>query len=511
MRTGRAIAAHGKCGLPAISYAIKNRKHLSPEVLSALEIVLTRPVNQKSILSGRFRVHYDTTGNDAPSMLDSLYQPILGTADQYADSVAATANYCETFETQVLGYLPSPSDGDAGGGPEYDIYVASIGPPLYGFTTPDSVLIDKPDGGTWTSYITVDNTFQWVNPPANRGMPALRVTLAHELHHSIQIGGYGYWTSDIFFYELTSAWMEDVVFPAVKDYLQYTSSSQGQFANPQVPFNSNDFIMYSRAIWGHFVTKRFGIDAMLQTWKDISIVPPLHAIDMALSAPPYNSNFKNAFAEWTVWNYFTGARSDSVNYYPEGALYPEIVSTSIDFFPPSQLLGGSLFVLSSAYYNINSGAETLPFLVSNINLDSAIAGDLSTFPYSYSLTETQYSNLSSSLIVSDPSNWYSKILFGGNSIVDPFPDPFQANGSNVISIPVNGPGPVTGTLYIFSSDMKLVYSGTLSTKLSTLLGEQVFQWNGKKNNNDVASSGIYIYFIQIQGQSIKGKFALLRK
>ena len=511
MGNGQVIAAHDKCGLPAISFAIKNRDRLSPEVRSALDIILDRPTNQKNILSGRFRVHYDTTGTDAPAMLDSLYQKIPGTADQFADSVAAIANYCETYETQTLGYLPSPSDGDAGGGPEYDIYVASIGPPLYGFTTPDSVLINKPDGETYTSYITVDNSFQWVNPPVNRGMPALRVTLAHELHHSIQIGCYGYWTSDIFFYELTSAWMEDVVFPAVKDYLQYTSSSQGQFANPHVPFNSNDFIMYSRAIWGHFVTKRFGIDAMLQTWKDISIVPPLQAIDMALSTPPYNSSFKSAFAEWTVWNYFTGARSDSVDYYPEGALYPEIVSTTIDFAPPSQSLGGNLSALSSAYYNINSGAETLPFLVSNINLDSAIARYLSTFPYSYSLVEGLNSNLSSNLIVSDPSNWYSKILLGGNTILDPFPDPFRANGSNVISIPVDGAASATGTLCIFSSDMKLVYSGTLSSKLSTLFGGQVFQWNGEKNNEEMAASGIYIYFIQTQGQFIKGKFALLRK
>jgi hypothetical protein len=50
----------------------------------------------------------------------------------------------------------------------------------------------------------------------------------------------------------------------------------------------------------------------------------------------------------------------------------------------------------------------------------------------------------------------------------------------------------------------------LSSKLSTLLGGQVLQWNGVKNNNEVASSGIYIYFIQLQGQSIKGKFAVIR-
>lgn len=512
MGNGKVAAAHEKCGLPAISYAIKNRVRLSPEVRSALEIVLQRPANQKNILVGNMRVHYDTTGDNAPAMLDSLYQKIPGTADQYADSVAAIANYCETYETQVLGYLPIPSDGEAGGGPEHDIYVTDLGD--YGYTTPDSVLISKPDGGdgeTWTSFTTIDNAFQFVDPPSNKGMPGLRVTLAHELHHSIQIGNYGYWSNDIFFYEITSVWMEDVVFPQVKDYLQYTSSSDGHFANPQVPFNSDDFIMYSRAIWAHFVAKRFGRDAMLRSWEEIREAPPLQAVDLALSNPPYNSGFKNAFAEWTVWNYYTGARSDSVLYYPEGALYPEIASTSIAFAPPSQSLGGSLFVLSSAYYNITYGAEASPLLISNIDLDSAIAGYSSAFPYSYSLIEEQNSNLSSNLIVSDPSNWYSKILGGGNLLRNAFPDPFRPNGSNEISFPVNVANSIAGTLSIFSSDMKLVYSGTVSSQLSALLGGQVLQWNGIKNNNELASSGIYIYFIQTQGQSIKGKFAVLRK
>ena len=512
MGNGRVIAGHEKCGFPAISFAIKNRDRLSPEVSSALAIVLQRPTNQKSILVGNMRVHYDTTGENAPAMLDSSYQKIPGTADQYADSVASIANYCEMFETHVLGYLPIPSDGDAGGGPEHDIYVTNLGD--YGFTTPDSALLAKPnggDGGTWTSFTTIDNSFQFVNPPANEGMPGLRVTLAHELHHSIQIGNYGYWSNDVFFYEITSVWMEDVVFPQVKDYLQYTSSSDGHFANPQVPFNSDDFIMYSRAIWAHYVAKRFGRDAMLQSWEEIRLAPPLQAIDMALSMPQYSSSFKSAFAEWTVWNYFTGARSDSVLYYPEGADYPEIAYSSIEFVPPSQSLGGSLLILSSDYYNVSFGTKTLPFLVSNIEFDSAVTGYASSFPYSYSLVENQNSTLSSNLIVSDPSNWYSKILAGGSTTHDPFPDPFRANGSNEISIPVSGASSMTGTLSIFSSDMKLVYSATLTSKLSMLLGGQVLQWNGVKNNNEAASSGVYIYFIQIQGQSIKGKFALLRK
>ena len=416
MRSGSAVRAHEKCGLPAISYAIKNRNRLKPAVRAALEMILDRPENQKSILVGSMRVHYDTAGDNAPAMLDSLYQKIPGSYDQYADSVASIANYCAMYETQVLGYLPIPSDGDAGGGPEHDIYITSLDD--YGYTSPDSVLLGTPsgDGETWTSFTTVDNSFQFVTPPANKGMPGLRVTLAHELHHSIQIGNYGYWESDRFFYELTSVWMEDVVFPQVKDYLQYTSSSDGQFANPQVPFNSDDFIMYSRAVWAHYIAKRFGRDAMLRSWQEIPLAPPLQAIDLALSKPPYDVGFKSAFAEWTLWNYFTGARSDTVDYYPEGGLYPEIASLPVNFTPPSQPVDGSLPVLSSYYYTISYAERNLPLVVTNINLDSAISGYGSSFLFTCTLAEAQNSNFSASLNVFDPANWYSRIITGENSV-----------------------------------------------------------------------------------------------
>ena len=94
MRSGESVDLPEKCGLPAISFAIHNRDHLSNELKNDLQTVLTRPALQKSILVGHFRVHYDTIGTDAPAMLDSLYQRIAGTADQFADSVASIANYC---------------------------------------------------------------------------------------------------------------------------------------------------------------------------------------------------------------------------------------------------------------------------------------------------------------------------------------------------------------------------------------------------------------------------------
>jgi len=48
-----------------------------------------------------------------------------------------------------------------------------------------------------------------------KGIQALRVTAAHEFHHAIQFG-YGWWGSDErYAYELTSTWMEDVVYTDV--------------------------------------------------------------------------------------------------------------------------------------------------------------------------------------------------------------------------------------------------------------------------------------------------------
>jgi len=70
----------------------------------------------------------------------------------------------------------------------------------------------------WTSDIDIDNDFIGSKYNA-KGIQALRVTAAHEFHHAIQYG-YGWW-GERYPYELTSTWMEDVVYTDVNDYYQY--------------------------------------------------------------------------------------------------------------------------------------------------------------------------------------------------------------------------------------------------------------------------------------------------
>jgi hypothetical protein len=436
--------------------------------------------------------------------------------------VAAIANYVWDFEINRLGYAPPPPDRGDGDGSEYDMYIQNLGN-LYGDTTPE-VQIDAPqEGQVYTTFIRVHHDFTFVNPPSNQGLPALRVTLAHEFHHAIQIGNYGYWQNDISFYEMTSVWMEDVVYTDVNDYYQYLRSSQGHFAHPDVPFTSTGLIVYSRGIWPMYIAKRFGPDVMRQCWEKVKHDRPLQAIDNALHNPPSSSSLKNAFAEWSLWNHFTGFRSDPVRYYPEGANYPLMTQDGIGFTPPSRAIQGSSDDLASKYYQVVSATDTLTLVVSNLDIASAIAGLAGSHPYAYLLNSNKiddsYKETAARIYVKfdvpDPSNWWNWVIGKGGieaSLIaegQPFPNPFRINGSASVRIPITASAPLKGSLSILSSSMDLIYSWSGSS--TPELGKQVFHWNGKTNDDKLASSGVYFYVLELPAGVIKGKIAVLRK
>ncbi len=509
-----------KCGLPTLSAALHDRMSLPPELQSSLSSLLLRPSLDTSILVGGFRIHFDTVGANAPAMLDSLYHRIPGTVREYVDSVAAILQYTTSVQTNTLGYLQPPQDFGNGGGTQYDIYIGELGSSYYGLTTPETPINSKPDGGTFTTFLEIDNDFSFVFPDSNKGMPALRVTIAHELHHAVQIGNYGYWTGDSYFYEITSVWMEDVVYTNVNDYYQYLRSSQGQFWHPETPFTSNSFIMYSRGIWGSFVEKRYGRDVMRTAWEEIRNVRPLQAMDNALQLS--HSTFREAFAEWTLWNFFTESRADTSRYYPEGYSYPLIVQSPIAFAPPSRAMGGSLAALSARYYQVIGLQDTLTLALSNINFNAGIGNSSTQFPYTYLLNTLRVDDsyratsigIFFKLDVVDVTNWYTWDVVGvgvGSAPVTigiPFPNPFIV-GTSVMFFPINAPSPIEGTLSVFTGSMDLVFTSTLTSE--TRLGKQAFVWNGKTSNGEIVQSGVYLFVLDVQDQLTTGKIAVIRK
>ncbi len=512
-----------KCGLPAITYAFAHPELLPSGLRKEAEILFVRPQMQKSILVGDFRIHYDTSGFHAAALLDASYRRIPGSADAFADSVGAILNRVVPVEVGELGYLPPPQDFGEGGGPEYDVYVLEQGNTTYGMTNPEVRLNTKVQGATYTSYMTIDNDFAFVTPDSNKGIPALRVTLAHELYHAIQLGRYAYWTEDVYFYEMCSTWMEDVVFPNVNDYVQYLYVPQSQFRNPDLPFaTQNGTVEYSRAVWVHYVAKKFGRDPVRRFWEEMGAGPPLQAVDLALQE--YGSSFRNALAEWTLWNYFTGTRADTVHYYPEGHLYPLITQMGVDFNATSSRdINGTLKALSARYYDVMSNGDRLTLALTNLNFPAGQAKSQQEFGYTYRLNRSRpdesyqptAAGVYVKLDVPDPTNWYSWNIVRGTvgpatlAAGSPFPDPFFADGKVMLHLPVTADEPVTGKVSVFTGAMDLVYSAILTSSPS--LGKQAFTWNGRTDKGEVAGSGIYFFVLEFKDQVLKGKFALMRK
>jgi hypothetical protein len=512
-----------KCGLPVLNSFLSQASSRGERIQDLLASINDRSDRQLAIVRGGFCVHFDTTGENAPALLDVSGNRIEGTSRAFVDSVFAILAHVVDVEINTLHYLAPPSDGTLGGGPEYDIYIMNLGD-MYGSTYPDSYDID---GGCSTTSITIDNDFTFVRPARNKGMGGLEVTLAHEFHHAIQIGHYGLWSDDLFFYEITSTWMEDVVYPDVNDYYNYLTSSSSQFRNPERPFNADDSsIPYSRAIWGHYIAKKFGADVMRETWESIRSIRPLLAIDQTLRQ--HGSSFGDAFADWALWNYFTGTRAKPSKYYTDGADYPLITQSAIDFPSSSRDVPGSLRSLSSTYTLVERGPDSLTVILSNTDLAGTMASSNPLLPYTIKLRSSRPDEsykqtpigIYAGLDVADISLWsiWYAVRDTATPAVDPsqiatgrpFPAPFRPAKCSYVYIPIQGSDQLQGSLYVFNSGYELVREVSGGTSIIHL-GRQMFSWDGRMNNGNLAPTGVYFFILDLPTGKIKGKIPLIRE
>ncbi|HMD14626.1 MAG TPA: MXAN_6640 family putative metalloprotease, partial [Bacteroidota bacterium] len=374
-------------------------------------------------------------------------------------------NYVWSYEIDTLGYFQPPLDTDG----YYHVYIIDLANSgIYGQTTWGTSPINTGQPPRYTTYIQIDKDFSTVYPPT-RGIPALKVTAAHEFNHAIHIGSYGLWVNDFYFYELTATWMETVVFNDVKDYIQYLyqfdpntnrNVAAGQFATPDVSFNAySGLIEFSRGIWGCYVQKRFSRDVIRRAWELMqtflnNAAPSIPAMDAALSE--YGSSLRQAFLEWSVWNLHTGPDADTVKYYPDGRLYPFMQQRAdVVYNGEYRSFADTIQALSSVYHpicildSLHPTCNTSPkidAIISNLNADAAGDGIGYGFQYDISPTGDQtYKPLGNGVFVkisaSDPANWSSQEIEtdSGSLIVPRYteplvcPDPFRPSGNKLLS------------------------------------------------------------------------------
>ena len=518
LRGAEAGALPVKCGLPGLASAVHARGALEAGPRAALGVLQSRQERQTSLLTqdGRFRLHFDTTGTDAPAFLDSSGNRIAGTARAFVDSAAVIIQHVYQVEVFGLGYPAPPQDGTLGGGPEYDIYIANLGD-LYGETTPD---VFGGDGTTSTTFIEIHNDFSFVTPKKNRGIPALEVTLAHEFHHAIQIGAYGFWPADSWFHEITSVWMEDVVYHGVNDYVNYLFVPGSQFFSPGTPLTlANGLIEYSRGIFGKFMTKHYGHDTMRHVWENARGSSPLPALDATLRALAPPASLSLAYADWTLWNYYTGPRADTARSYDEGALFPTMAEQYYDLISPTQQTSASLSCLGGAYTGYVAGVDTVTVALANVN-SACPAGAQSSAAYTLTVSRIRADdtyrpipdNLYLRLDVADQTSWVAWTIGREGPVAGSapegtaFPNPYRPLTGSLLYFPANAE---QATLIIYSSGMELVYNGQQQPQAR--LGQNVLTWDGRTNSGREAPTGVYLFMLSLPGRRVTGKFALVRQ
>jgi hypothetical protein len=478
-----------KCGFGIVNQVKLNYDKFSPLQKNVVSSLLQRPTTDTSFVSPRgwFRIHYNKTGNDTPGY------------DIKEAAIAADSSY--NYEVNILGYLPPPQDNGAGGDNKYDIYIVNENGGAYGGTTPEQLITDS----TWTSFMDIDNDFG--SNYNTHGINAARVTIAHELHHAIQMGKYIFRSNDLYYYELTSTSMEEFVYDNVNDYYYYMDS---YFKNPNKAFSSTYIDDgYSRAIWNIFLRDRFGANIIRRSWELMTEKRALKAISGAIEEA--GSDFKTEFNLFGQWTYFTGVRGNG-KYFKEAAYYPLIKPTEItnSITVSSEAVSNNFYKM---YYNSSGGKDSVITLITNSDVPGGIISPVSTLSFKYTLStlpipggkkiaENFYSKLEpQSYILTEASVLSGNVMF--TEIDYPFPQPFKYSLHNSINLPVVANGEKAAQLYIYSADMNLIFSGLIN-----IAGNELISWNCLDNNGKKLNTGVYIYVAKSGDTVKKGKFVI---
>jgi len=264
-----------------------------------------------------FCVHWVDQGIDAPRPKDTNGDGI----PDYVERVLAVAEHVHEIENEKLGWREPLSDGTLGGGEgETDVYLAEIGPQLFGYAAPDRGQAGE-DGRTprhLHGYLVLDNDYEPFEFPHTTQGRDLKVTFAHEYNHILQFGYDAY--EDPWFAESTAVWMEDQVYNGIDDYLRYVRDWVTLW---ETPLTANSLKMYGTAVWNEWLAHHYGGALIREAWADSAQARPdgfaVAAYESAIRAAgpsSFGHDFTRFAADVAEWRTGIGFR--------ESDLYPDM-------------------------------------------------------------------------------------------------------------------------------------------------------------------------------------------
>ncbi len=306
--------------------------------------------------SGRFRLLFQRDGSHAVPDLDASGTGI----PDYIERAAEYADYSWQRQVAEIGFVDPV--GTTPLTMEFRDIFQDIGALAYGYTIPEGE----------TTRIVVHNTFLNFPPnddPEGNQLGALKVTIAHELKHSIQFAT-NRWQGDAGrtdWIEMDATMMENIVFPQVNDYYNYIGGTLGIFGNPR----RSTPVAYSHVTWSLFFAEHLGMSYWVDVWEQVRrdpLIPMIRAMHRALDSGPDPGNpsqndseqgvsrFREQFVRNHIWHATSGSRTVDGYGFAESAAYPDAVIELVPMPVPEPYMDtGQLSTLSAAYRMLYPG------------------------------------------------------------------------------------------------------------------------------------------------------------
>ncbi|TVQ70214.1 MAG: T9SS C-terminal target domain-containing protein [Balneolaceae bacterium] len=292
--------------------------------------------------SGRFRLLFQRDGFHAVPADDASGTGI----PDYIERAAEYADYSWQRQVDEIGFV------DPVGATPLTIEFRNIGTRTYGYTVRDGE----------TTRIVVHNTFLNFPPnddPEGNQLGALKVTIAHELKHSIQFAT-NRWQGDagtIHWVEMDATMMENIVYPQVNDYYNYIGGTSGIFGNP----GRSTPVAYSHVTWSLFFAEHMGMSYWVDAWEQVRRdpqIPMIRAMRRAVGSNPEmeTARFRELIVRNHLWHATSGARTVDGYGFAESAAYPDAAIALIPPPVPEPYMDtGQLPTLSAAYRMLYPG------------------------------------------------------------------------------------------------------------------------------------------------------------
>lgn len=318
--------------------------------------------------SGRFVLHYDITGTHAVPLDDTNESGV----PDYVEFAAIYADSSYNYLVLELGFVDFLIEDRP-----YDIFFRNF--PFYGLTR--TITISENGNSISTTHIEVHHNFNGFPPnqdPDSQQLGSLKVTIAHEMKHAIQYAT-NQWRGNagtINWVELDATMTEEIVFPTVKDYINYLSSSGSVFrgAHNGIPGS------YEQATFGLYYVERFGPAFWVDVWDEIYRSPLLNmftAMQRVLSARGYD--FATEFANNMKWHMAAGTRSRPGFGFQDRVLYPNVTLSQSASALPYVSPMPTMRAYSARFYEVSApevpeGSAAMGILRASSNQSLAAVG-----------------------------------------------------------------------------------------------------------------------------------------